>query len=1155
MLSRLTRRRSPSVANSQNIADCQTSEVDERNSKEDNDVEKDHKKKASRARRLIWRTTGKQRQESSRDHSNATAIPSDLTTGAHSGVVLDSSPLSDQTPFVLHVTRPLSPVTPNPKAKKSRKKRQKSDGEASQLPTTQNSLAQEDDSGLLTKPSSKFSLRLFPLRRVKATRSATAQLDATSNNQLDPIQPTLVQPSSIQPHFAQLSISTSEPTHPGVSQSRISVPEYFPPDITQPRIIGPEIAPPGIFESELTQPDIARPSIFGSEFTQPDIARPNIFESEFTQSDIARLSIFEPELTQPDITRPIIFGSEFTQPHTVRPSIFESNSIQPYIVQPSIFEAEPTYRGLTHLSTFDLEPTQPDIIQPSIFEPELILPGFFESDLIQLDCENMAAVDRLSFLMVEKPYARFAIQEARKAEREIREILYKTNTPFPPYNFLELIGKGTYGRVYKVKDVKNRRFVALKIVDCDTADFKAPRKYRDLTIAEMIKETTILADLKRHGVKNINIIFDAFELHSQVWILSEYCPGGSIKTLMRAKSPLEERYIKVIARELAVGLESIHSIGILHRDIKGANVMIHERGELQIIDFGVAATLSSSNNKRSTVIGTPHWMSPELMLTSRPKYGKEVDVWAYGCTLFEMAMGLPPGAAAGRKPNYIELMKNPPRLEDESYSVELREFIAYILQPKTEDRKTMTEICKHQYISANQEEYPTQILSEMVRRFQSWEQAGNQRGSLINPNIGAALMQAADFAGDGEDWNFSTTAQELDDLELDITVEDIDTALSRDAASSTNQFRALSKTQNVHYTSDPFTSPITPRVGDQDQLQTHSDFISPSSSQYSQPIPRLLFENDSTVSIHADDHGPQPGTISDNISPDTQREVMSYAIDDTTMTHSQGSGMIVPEQFKSANGKSIERGAAALHDIYDPKANDLPLRTSDDTSTNHQELQVEAGPSSAVPAVVLSNVATVRANAQKNKRKTMEWSFADASAQAPAVPSRPQLLHSVTAPAGPVHDASGALDLDAMMEGGTGALDLDALMAGDSEAESSTARPYGQKQEEDVEEEEMAPANRFATGPLRTAPPASRPRTVFPSPPAFPFHIYNDECTDEELAEELRVMLLSFGDAMLVGADIIGEMMEEERAAGLYDHDEEEDGEEGVDDEEEADEE
>ena len=91
---------------------------------------------------------------------------------------------------------------------------------------------------------------------------------------------------------------------------------------------------------------------------------------------------------------------------------------------------------------------------------------------------------------------------------------------------------------------------------------------------------------------------------------------------------LEERYIIPIARELAVGLKAIHDAGIIHRDVKAANVMIHEKGYLQIIDFGVAGVLRTNNDKRSTIIGTPHWMPPELHKNAPPQgltYGTEVS--------------------------------------------------------------------------------------------------------------------------------------------------------------------------------------------------------------------------------------------------------------------------------------------------------------------------------------------------------------------------------------------------------------------------------------------------------------------------------------------------------------------------------------------------
>lgn len=103
------------------------------------------------------------------------------------------------------------------------------------------------------------------------------------------------------------------------------------------------------------------------------------------------------------------------------------------------------------------------------------------------------------------------------------------------------------------------------------------------------------------------------------------------------KAKIEEKYIVPIARELAIGLKAIHDAGIIHRDIKAANVMIHEKGSLQIIDFGVSGILQTSIDKRSTVIGTPHWMAPELHKNAPPQglnYGTEVGSMLQDCSDF-----------------------------------------------------------------------------------------------------------------------------------------------------------------------------------------------------------------------------------------------------------------------------------------------------------------------------------------------------------------------------------------------------------------------------------------------------------------------------------------------------------------------------------------
>lgn len=101
-------------------------------------------------------------------------------------------------------------------------------------------------------------------------------------------------------------------------------------------------------------------------------------------------------------------------------------------------------------------------------------------------------------------------------------------------------------------------------------DYEAPREAQDDSIQDFLKETAILRQLRDSQAQNVNVLYDAFPFSSQLWIVSEYCPGGSVHTLMKANPEpgLEERFIIPIARELGVALQSIHAAGVIHRDIK-----------------------------------------------------------------------------------------------------------------------------------------------------------------------------------------------------------------------------------------------------------------------------------------------------------------------------------------------------------------------------------------------------------------------------------------------------------------------------------------------------------------------------------------------------------------------------------------------------------
>ncbi|KAL4875096.1 hypothetical protein BJY04DRAFT_224402 [Aspergillus karnatakaensis] len=367
-----------------------------------------------------------------------------------------------------------------------------------------------------------------------------------------------------------------------------------------------------------------------------------------------------------------------------------------------------------------------------------------------------------------------AIRLAREQGAAVREMCRRAKTEPPPYEFEELIGKGAYGRVYKGHQLPSRQVVALKVLDIDSLDYKSVRDFKDESIKDFIHETKVMKQVKDAGAKNINEIIEAVSIHSQLWLVCEYCPGGSVRTLMRATGDrLEEKFAIPVARELAAGLRAIHDAGIIHRDIKAANVLIHEEGRLQICDFGVAGVLQSQMDKRSTWIGTPHWMPPEMFTGGQGhQYSSEIDVWAYGCTLFEIATGNPPNANLRERMQIgRQLNRNTPKLADsDKYGEGLKELVAFALNSDPLSRPTMTDIMQHPYIANSEEEYPTSSLSELVRIYYQWSQRGGQRISLFHPGGAAAAEVPEDESDIEEDWNFSTT----DDFERRFSVIDLD---------------------------------------------------------------------------------------------------------------------------------------------------------------------------------------------------------------------------------------------------------------------------------------------------------------------------------------------------------------------------------------------
>ena len=289
----------------------------------------------------------------------------------------------------------------------------------------------------------------------------------------------------------------------------------------------------------------------------------------------------------------------------------------------------------------------------------------------------------------------------------------------------EMIGRGSYGAVYRGMHVPTNRVVALKVIDLDTPDFD---------VSEIWHEVALLSQIRNARPKNIVRYWGCWLNGPTLCIAMDYYEGGSVRTLMKT-GPIAERFAAVITREVLVALNYIHSLGIIHRDLKAANLLVTRTGQVMLCDFGVAASFvqGSARGKRSTFIGTPYWMAPEVILEGKT-YDYKADIWSLGITVYEMVTGNPPYSQHDQLQAISIIPKNqPPRLPDQAgYSPLLQEFVAVCLDEEPSDRIPADELARMRWIKTHAK-IPVSILTELLVMYHKWTQAGGTRTSLLPP--------------------------------------------------------------------------------------------------------------------------------------------------------------------------------------------------------------------------------------------------------------------------------------------------------------------------------------------------------------------------------------------------------------------------------------